>query len=322
MKPEVRRRVLEPGGALGDTQVPCVEVRGDANGPRVALIAGVHGCEYTGMLALRRLVRSLDPARVRGSVVVVPVVNVTGFRARAPFVVPEDGNNLNRIFPGRRDGTAAERLARCVFDEVIAGSDALVDLHAGDLPEELEPFAMYDQAPPGGSADTEATARRLAEAYGLGYVVRHPVSGGPVGGTSTEAAAAVGIPAIIAESGGRGLVEEEAVERHLWGATNVLRLLGALAGQPADPARPPIHLDRFLWLRTRVGGWWEPAVRAGTRVGAGDLLGTVSDPFGDELERVSAPAAGPLLFVTSSPAVAADGLLLGLGACAGDGGAA
>lgn len=311
--PQVRRWVLEPKGGLGDVQVPCVELRGDADGPRVSLIAGVHGCEYTAMLALRRLIRSLDPAQVSGRVVVVPVVNVTAFRARSPFVVPEDGRNLNRLFPGRRNGSAAEHLASCVFDEVIAGSDALVDLHAGDLPEELEPFAMYDEEPDGGTGETEATARRMAEAYGLGYVVRHPRSGGPVGGTSTEAAAAVGIPAITAESGGRGLVEEEAVRRHLWGVTNVLRMLGALSGPCVPPARPPVHLDRFLWLRTRAGGWWDPAVNAGARVERGDLLGTVSNLYGDELERVESPAAGVPLFLTSSPAVAEDGLLLGLG---------
>lgn len=317
--PTVRRRVLEPGGPLRDVQVPCVELCGDEDGPGVSLIAGVHGCEYTSMLALRRLVRTLDPADVRGRIVVVPVVNVTAFRARSAFVVPEDGENLNRVFPGRRGGSAAEHLAGYVFDEVIAGADALVDLHAGDLPEELEPFAMYDQAQEGGSAGVEATARRMAEAYGLGYVVQHPRQGGPVGGTSTEAAAAVGIPGITAESGGRGLVEEAAVARHLWGVTNVLRLLGALPGPHVPPARPSIHLDRFVWLRSRYEGWWEPAVRAGARVEAGALLGTVTDLFGDELERVVAPAPGVPLFVTSSPAVAANGLVLGLGACAADG---
>jgi predicted deacylase len=315
--PTVRRRVLEPGGVLGDVQVPCVELRGDEDGPSVALIAGVHGCEYTSMLALRRLVRTLDPAQVRGRILVVPVVNVTAFRARTAFVVPEDGRNLNRVFPGRRGGSAAEQLACCVFDEVVGGADALVDLHAGDLPEELEPFAMYDQAPGGGSTEVEATARRMAEAYGLGYVVRHPRQGGPVGGTSTEAAAAVGIPGITAESGGRGLVEEDAVARHLWGVTNVLRLVGALSGAYVPPARPPVRVDRFVWLRTRSGGWWEPAVHTGARVEEGDLLGTVSDLFGDELERVISPAAGVPLFVTSSPAVAENGLVLGLGACAG-----
>ena len=310
---DVRRRVLEPGGALQDACLPCVEFHGDRDGPRVALIAGVHGCEYTSMLALRRLIRSLDPHTVAGHLIVVPVVNVTAFRARTPFAVPEDGKNLNRSFPGTADGTAAEALARYVFDEVIAGSDALVDMHAGDLPEELEPFAMYDEAVDG-NTKTEETARRMAEAYGLGYVVRHPRSGGPVGGASTEAAAAVGIPAITAESGGRGIVEEQAVDRHLRGVTNVLRLLGTLPGEPVRLGDPAVHLERFIWLRSRAGGWWEPAVHAGDHVEEGDLLGTVSDLFGDQLERIEAPAAGVPLFVTSSPAVAEDGLLLGLGA--------
>src|SRR5580704_12721671 len=162
---EVTRRVADFAGL----DVPVIEVSGDAPGPRLSVISGVHGCEYASMAGVRRWVSGLaeDPGRLlRGSVTVVPVVNVPAFWARTPFVVPQDGKNLNRCFPGSPDGTLAERLAFAVFGQVITGSDAVVDVHAGDLVEALEPFVMYDGGP------AEDFARGLAAAYGIRYVVR------------------------------------------------------------------------------------------------------------------------------------------------------
>jgi uncharacterized protein len=289
--------------------IPVIEVTGDGPGPRLSVIAGVHGCEYASMAGVRRWVSSLQGRALRGTVTVVPVLNVPAFRARSPFIVPEDGKNLNRCFPGSPAGTLAERLAFAVFSQVIVGSDALVDMHAGDLVEALEPFVLYDGGP------AEADARGLATAYGLGYVLRQaPGPGQTVAGSTSAAAAAAGVPAIIAEAGGCGLVEEAAVAAHIRGLDGVLGYLGMSADGPEAPA-VPVYLDSFIWPRTPSAGWWEPAVRAGEAVRAGQVLGTVSTLDGGAVvETFTAPADGVVLFLTTSPAVAADGLLLGLGA--------
>jgi predicted deacylase len=261
------------------------------------------------MAAVRRWTKALAGRELRGSVRAVPVLNLPAFRARTPFLVPDDGKNLNRCFPGDPDGTLADRLAHAAFTQLIQGSDALVDVHAGDMVEALEPFALYDKGP------AEARALELATAYGLGYVIRQePGPDRAVGGTTSTAAAEIGIPAIIAEAGGCGLVEEAAVAAHVHGLDQVLAALG-MAGPPATLATAPVHLGRFLWLRSVSEGWWEPAVRPGERVAEGQVLGTVSSLDGAEvLQSVTAPAPGVPMFITSSPAVAADGLLLGLGA--------
>ena len=312
---EIRRYTADFAGQ----QTPVIEVSGTAPGPRLSVIAGVHGCEYASMAAVRRWVPGLAGRPLRGTVTVVPVVNLPAFRARSAFVVPEDGKNLNRCFPGDARGTLAERLADAVFRQVIAGRDALVDMHAGDLVEALEPFGMYDGGP------AESDARALATGYGLGYVLRQaPGPGQTVAGSSSAAAAAEGIPAIIAEAGGCGLVEEAAVALHIAGLDGVLRHLEMLPppeGPPEGPEGPapqaPVYLDRFIWPRTATEGWWQPAVRPGQRVTRGQVLGTVSTlDGGTELETVNAAADGVILFLTSSPAVAAGGLLLGLGAAA------
>jgi predicted deacylase len=264
------------------------------------------------MAAVRRWARGLEERELRGRVVAVPVLNLPAFRARTPFVVPDDGKNLNRCFPGDPAGTLADRLAYDAFTQLISGSDALVDAHTGDMVEALEPFALYDAGP------AEARARELASAYGLGYVIRQePGPDRAVGGSTSAAAAAAGIPAIIAEAGGCGLVERAAVDAHVRGLDRILAALGMTGPSQAEagPAHEPAYLRRFLWLRCEDEGWWEPAVSPGEAVAAGQLLGTVSSLDGARLlQTITAPAAGVPMFITSSPAVAADGLLLGLGA--------
>ena len=307
MPPSVNRRTLD----LAGIDVPVVEVTGAHDGPRLTVISGVHGCEYAPQAAVRRWTRELDPANVRGRIVAVPVLNLPAWRARSPFVVPEDGKNLNRCFPGDPGGTLAERLAHAAFTQLIEGSDALVDAHAGDMVEALEPFTLYDAGP------AEARARELANGYGTRYVIRQEAGAGrAVTGSTSLAAAAAGIPAIIAEAGGCGLVEEAAVELHVRGLYRVLDLLGMARGRAHfEDDRPPVYLQRFLWLHCKAAGWWQPEVKAGQTVAEGSLIGTVSSIDGSQLlEEVHAPAGGVVMFLTTSPAVADDGLLLGLGA--------
>jgi len=295
---------------LAGMRVPLIDVAGDGPGPRLTVIAGIHGCEYASIAAVRTWASSLASRPLAGRVTVLPIVNLPAFRARSPFVVPQDGKNLNRCFPGSPSGTLAEVLAADLFQRFILGRDALVDVHAGDLVEQLAPFAIYD------AGRAETAARGLAEAYGLGYVVREaPGHERAVTGTTSFAAAAAGIPAIIAEAGGCGLIEADAVAAHLRGLDGVLGYLGMIPGAAVTRAARPVHLASFQWPRAHVAGWWQPAVGAGEAVRAGQLLGTVETlDGGGTLETVTAPADSIVLFVTSSPAVEADGLLLGLGA--------
>jgi uncharacterized protein len=304
----IERRVLRfESEALAGMELPSLVATGARDGMRLTLLAGIHGCEYSSIAAVVRFMRALDTRVLRGTITAVPIVNMSSFRARSPFVVPEDGKNLNRCFPGSYEGTFSDALARAVFDELIEPSDVLIDLHGGDLVEALEPFALYDASP------VEESARALAVAFGLSYIVRSSPAEAPISGTTSSAAAAVGVPAVIAEAGGCGLLEESAVQLHLGGLTNALRHLELLPGDPAPPPAGMRSVERFVWLRSQAEGWWESAVRAGEEVGASAPLGVVRDLYGDVVEEIVAREPGVVLFVTTSPAVAADGLLLGLG---------
>jgi predicted deacylase len=321
MPTTLNRRTLD----LAGIEVPVVEAAGSGDGPQLTVIAGVHGCEYASMAAVRQWSAALAAMNLRGSVRAVPVLNLPAFRERSPFVVPDDGKNLNRCFPGDPDGTLADRLAHATFTQLIAGSDAVIDAHCGDLPEALEPFTLYEAGP------AEDRALALALAYGLGFVIRQePGPGRAVAGTTSAAAAAVGIPAITAEAGGCGLIEQAAVDLHVRGLNRVLAALGMLdeptegqtgngtrrtARQETTPEPAPTMLSRFIWLRCDHAGWWQPVVRPGDAVAAGQLLGTVTSVDGGQvMQSITAPVDGVPMFITSSPAVEADGLLLGLGA--------
>jgi predicted deacylase len=301
-----RRTIRFEHELLRDLEHPAFEARGRFDGPHLALIGGIHGCEYSSIAAVTKVVRALDTEELSGSITAVPVVSMQSYVRRSAFVVPADGKNLNRAFPGSYDGSYTEVLARSIFDELIAPADVLIDLHGGDLVEALEPFSIYAASP------VEDRADALARAFGLRYVVREEPGG--LGGMTTIAAAEAGKPAIIAEAGGCGLLSDEAVDLLARGVVNSLRHLGMLPGEPDPPTAPQRRVGRFDWLRCERAGWWAPSVAVGDEVAAGSKLGEVRDLWGDVHEEIAAPSDGVVLFLTTSPAVTDDGLLLGLGA--------
>ena len=302
-----RRTIVFSHPLLSGLEHPAFEARGEREGPHLALIGGVHGCEYSSIAAVIRFMNELDTGELAGSITAVPIVSMQSFQQRSPFVVPEDGKNLNRCFPGTYDGTYTDALARSIFDELIAPADAVIDLHGGDLVESLEPFAIYDASP------VEERARALAVAFGLPYVVREERADG-LAGMTCSAAAQAGIPAIIAEAGGCGQLETVAVELLVEGTRNALRSLEMLPGPVAPPRADMRQVGAFDWLRCRAAGFWESAVGAGDEVSGGQSLGRVTSLHGEVQEEIHASREGVVLFLTTSAAVSDDGLLLGLGA--------
>lgn len=300
-----RRVETSPNPQLAGVEWPVLEVVGAREGPRLSLLAGIHGCEYPAIAAVRRFMAAVDSARLSGSITAVPVVSPTSFAARSAFVVPEDGRNLNRSFPGNPGGSFTEALADHVFRAFIEPADLLIDLHGGDLFEALEPFVIYDASP------CEQAAGRLARAYGLRYVIRNQASA--LAATTSGAAAAAAIPAIIAEVGGCGLLVEDDVQRHLRGLRGALTAAGMLDDQPAIEPGEQVLIGTFSWLRCERAGWWQSEVEVGDHVAGGQRLGAILDLFGDEQQTVTAPHEGVVMFLTTSPAVADDGLLLAVG---------
>ncbi|HET8568561.1 MAG TPA: M14 family metallopeptidase [Candidatus Limnocylindria bacterium] len=303
---------FEADPALAKYRWPYFSLTGGSDGPTVLVTAGIHAAEYTGIEAAIRLGRTLDPAAVRGRVVVIPLLNRPGFYERSVYVNPEDNDNLNRLFPGRPDGTWGERFAHHLLEGVIAGCDHAIDLHAGDMVEDLVPFVVYRDT---GDAALDERIRAMAFAYGAPWAVKSAPTGERPG--SLYAVAALrGVAAMLAESGGRGLLLEEDVARHVRGVTNILRTIGALSGEP-ERVRPPTVVESFDWVRSAHEGIFHPDVRVGDRVTRGQRIGEMVDLLGERLAEVTAPAGGVVLFIVTSPAIKKDGLLLAIGALSG-----
>jgi predicted deacylase len=288
---------------------PMVVARGATDGPRLALISGVHPAEYPAIEANIRFMRQLDPAKLAGTIVSLPVLDLPAWLPRTPFVCPIDGKNPNRCFPGSPTGTFSEVMVNAIFQAVIAPADALIDLHGGDMVEALVPFSISSVS---GNAEVDAQSAAIGRAFGLPYLVANRPRPGGLGGTSIQAAAAAGIPGIIAEAGGCGLLTEPETQLLSQGIENALRHLGMLEGTPRPPDRL-IEIERNTWLYAPAEGMWYPSVQVGETVREGQTLGVIRNLFGDHLADVTAPHDGHVLFVTTSPAMRKDGILLAVG---------
>jgi predicted deacylase len=283
-------------------------IRGTKPGQTLAVVAGIHAAEYCSIEAAIRLGRSTEPSGLAGTLVIVPLVNTPGFYERSLYINPRDGRNINRSFPGRPDGSAAERVTHFLAQELIEGADAFVDLHGGDMVESLIPFTIYRET---GDAAIDARSRALADAFDLDYILATPADAVP--GASYAAAAALKIPAIIAEVGQQGIYEQESVARHLRGLHNVLVNLGMLSGAE-DRRYTPKTLKRFVWMYTSVSATYHPRVRIGEEVREGEVVAELRDVFGETVEQLKAPATGAVLFVVTSLAVRKGDPLLAIGA--------
>ena len=287
--------------ARGDegTQIPVSLVRGSAPGPVLALVAGTHGYEYPGISALQRLRQSVDPRALRGTLVLVHIANPPSFYGRTIYTSPADGKNLNRVFPGRPDGTLSERIAHAITTEVIAKADYLVDLHAGDGNEALRPYVYM---PVTGDARLDAATRGMALAFGLDHVVIDAARVRPGEATQfvDQTALARGVPAITTETGQLGQNDEHSIALAEHGIRNLMRHLGMIDGK-AETNPGVVWLSDYEVIRSPANGVFRPAVRDGYAVAQGGLLGELFDPFGASIGDVRAPFDGIVNYVIGTP---------------------
>jgi len=262
--------------------IPLVVVNGTQDGPVLCVDAGVHGDEYDGQEAVRRILADTDPAGLRGTLVGIPCMNTPAFEAAAR-TSGLDHLNLNRIFPGDAEGSYSQRLAAAFVEQVVPAVDALVDLHTGGTFGEIAPLVILQ----GGYEDL-ATDLALAAGHELVW------KGGTWGGTIRHPTLAAGKPAITIEAGG-GTYRESTVELHVHSVRTIMRRLGMTDGD-AEP-RDSCTTVSGTFARSTTGGFYLGHAEPGETCKEGDLIARITDHYGNTLEEVRAPRDGIVLWV-------------------------
>ena len=272
-----------------DFTIPATLICGERPGKTVLVSGGVHSCEYVGIEAAIRLAAELAPAEICGTVLILHPVNRPGFEARTPSIVPWDGCNLNREFPGRADGSPTQRLAHFFVQELYPRLDAYIDLHCGEMFESLTPYIYYAAS---GDEREQRIAREMALCADLPYMVASKAKGG-----AYNYAGAMNIPAVLLERGCQGRWSEEEVQADLDDVRRILRYLGVLESAPQQNQKPREVVD-LVYQLPKSAGLWYPKVTAGEFVKEGQLVGVLKDYWGQELSRYHAPYDGVILFLT------------------------
>ena len=291
-----------PAAADAATRIPITIVRGAQSGPTLALIAGTHGSEVAPIVALQRVRAALDPRDLRGTVLIVHVANVPSFLGRTIYYSPIDGKNLNRVYPGKPDGTVSERIANAITTQIIERADYLVDIHSGDGNESLRPYTYWSPLGLDGRADS--IAREMALAWGNDHIVIDTVRPRDrQASIYTQNTAHIrGKPALTTEAGYLGVAAEDMIQRNVDGVFRLLRYFRMLPGD-VEFVRQPLFFERTEVLRSPGTGVWHPRVERGQSVQKGALLGVLTDFFGVQQAEIRAPFGGIVLYIVGTPAM-------------------
>jgi predicted deacylase len=290
-----------PAGTDAATNIPVIVIHGAKPGPVMALVAGAHGTEYASIIALYRLAESVDPAMLSGTVVALPLLNVASFRQQVPHLNPVDGKNMNRLYPGKADGTQTERASWAVTKQVIEKCDYLIDYHGGDLDENLRSYSYWADT---GNARLDSTTRSMVLAFGLDHIIiQHnatPAASGAV--TITRYAQSIGKPAIAVEAGHAGTTEAGDIGVLVRGSLNVMRHLKMLPGDVA-PVERPLWIGSYTVLTSDRDGIFYSLVGPEAYVQKGMKIGCVTDYLGAKVADVVSPVTGLVIYIRAVPSL-------------------
>ena len=262
--------------AYGWIPIPIARISntgGNGEGPRILLMGGNHGDEYEGQVALGRLIRSLDPAEVRGRIIILPSANFPAAMA-GTRTSPLDQGNLNRSFPGDPTGGPTAQIAYYIESELLPCCDFVLDIHSGGSSLTYIPSTL------GRRPDTPQDLERATELMRVfGAPIGYLVAGGGWGDmTLTAAAARVGVRHMSTELAGGGQVTPAALHIAEGGVRRVLHALGALTSEPP----PAEHATRLMQISGQdyycyapEGGLFEPLVELGAEIEAGTAAGII-----------------------------------------------
>ena len=270
--------------------LPLQIVRGMREGPTLFVSAAIHGDEINGVEIIRRLLRLPLLKKLRGTLLAIPIVNVYGFVNRSRYL--PDRRDLNRSFPGSQRGSMAARLADLFLNEIVHRSDYGIDLHTGAIHRENLPQIRANLDDP--------TTVRLANAFHVPLLLNANLRDGSL----RQVAAEQGIPILLYEAGEALRFDERAIRAGVKGIMAVMRELEMLpASSRARKPVEPVIARSTNWVRAGRSGILRTSAALGTRVRRGEIIGLISDPFGEQETEVHAENNGIIIGRTNLPLV-------------------
>jgi predicted deacylase len=294
-------QIIVPAGVDSGLKIPVAVIHGAKQGKVVAFVAGSHGTEYASIVAMQRLIPRIPAVRLSGTVIVVPLINIASIEQMTPHLNPIDKKSMNGNYPGDSTGTQTQRALFAVYRAMVNPADVVVDLHGGDLDEDLRPYSYWFR---GGRASQDSAGRALALAFGLDHIIVVDVNpSAPNAGRSLSSRALVdGKTAFVAEAGRTGLVLDADVNKLISGSLNVLGALGMLD-------RKPVSMKKVTWIGfgSRVaadsGGMFYATVSRDAHVKKGQVVGRTTDYWGRSTGDIRAPVDGIVTFIRGVPSM-------------------
>jgi uncharacterized protein len=289
---------------VSSTDMPMTVMHGQQPGPVLMLVAGVHGDEYPSVWALQTLTAQINPKQLHGTLIILQVANLEGFHARQRLT-PNDAKNLNRVFPGRAEGTLTEQIAYFITHQLIAKTDFLIDIHSGSWTQTLLPH-VYSPLVNQPTLDgvTLAFAKSLAIPHVVLYDERPTDPNNAISLPNT--AQTRGKPSLTLEVGYGGWTKPEDVELILQSCLRAMQHLNMLQKTHVTVSEGQQHLyARLISVKSPVVGLFKANVQVGEQVKAGQVVGEISDYFGQPLTTLLAPVAGTVLMLNHTPPIRA-----------------
>jgi len=298
--------IAVPSGSDAGYDIPVMVVHGARPGPVLAVVSGAHGTEYASIIAVEALMQidprpAIDPKTLAGTVILVPIVNVASFEKLTPHVNPTDNKSMNRWYPGTATGTQTDRASFVVTREVVDKCDHLIDLHGGDLDENLRPYSYWTVT---GNKTQDDFSRGMVLAFGLDHVIisadrpKDPKDSRYLENTASTR----GKASMTAEAGRSGPVVQTDVNALVNGVHGVMGYLKMMSPVPA-PVAKPVWVERIVTVAADQNGVFYPAVDRDAHVTKGARIGVVRDYWGKTLADITAPDAGIVMFVRALPSL-------------------
>lgn len=269
--------------------LPVAVVRGRYPGPCIWLSAAIHGDELNGVEIIRRIVRSLKPPYLHGTVLAVPVVNIFGLIEQSRYL--PDRRDLNRSFPGSQRGSLAARLAAIFMREVVSHCTHGIDLHTAAIHRTNFPQIRANLKDP--------TTCAFAKAFGAPIVIHSDTRDGSL----RESAAKRNIPTLLYEGGEALRFGEDAIQVGVDGVRRALSYLDMYTLDAPTQVFIPIESHETRWVRASRGGFWHRKVQLGQRISHKETLGFITDAFGDKPTPVRSPVEGWVISHNQNPLI-------------------